>query len=167
MALRSMLGLAEPHTIELANQLLATVMTTGDPDKVGPQAVKALSASVNQLRASTRFDLEPLRARWPHESSERREELSAMWGLPVPAGTEQMPQIDTDYLVRVEEWEYGLMAEVLHEGSYAEERRTLDKLMRFAEQEGLEVLGPHEEEYLTPPDAPVPRTLVRYRVRQP
>lgn len=165
MALRSMVGLSDPHTLELPAQRMATVVTTGDPDKVAAPAVEALYRSITELRETADFDVEPLRARWPMQSEDPRDEWIAMWGIPIPAGIDHLPQTSPDYQVHVEEWEYGPVAEILHEGSYAEERRTVERLYKYMSEQNYEVLGPHEEEYLTPPDAPVPRTLIRYRVR--
>lgn len=165
MALRSMVGLSDPHTLELPAERMASVVTTGDPDKVAAPAVEALYRSVAEVRKETPFDLEPLRARWPMQSEDPRDEWVAMWGIPVPATVEHMPQVDEDYPVIIEDWEYGAVAEIMHEGSYAEERRTVERLYDYMREQRYEVLGPHEEEYLTPPDAPVPRTLIRYRVK--
>lgn len=165
MALRSMVGLSEPHTLELPTERMAAVVTTGDPDKVAGPAVKALYDSVNELRTQTPFDLEPLRVRWPMQQNDPRDEWVAMWGLPIPGTVEHVPQVDDTYPIMVEDWEYGAVAEIMHEGSYAEERRTVQRLHDYMTEQRFEILGPHEEEYLTPPDAPVPRTLIRYRIR--
>lgn len=165
MALRSMIGLSEPHTLELPDERLATVVTTGDPDKVGPPAVQALYRALAEVRRDHPFQLEPLRVRWPMQAEEPRDEWVAMWGVPVPAEVEHMPQVDDEYPLQVQEWEYGAVAEILHEGSHAEEGRAVSRLERYMREQGYEILGPHEEEYLSPPDARVPRTLIRYRVR--
>jgi hypothetical protein len=161
-----MLGLIEPHTFELPDQRLATVMTVGDPDSVGPEAIRVLYDTVGEVRKSTSFDLEPLRVRWPtDEQAVPRSQWGAMWGLPVPTSVEQVPQLDPKRPVRVEVWEYGTVAEILHEGGYAAAKQTLDKLKRYMDEQRYEVIGPHEEEYLTPPGSPSPRMLIRYRVR--
>lgn len=165
MALRSMLGLTEPHTFELADQRLATVMAHGDARREADRAIAALYASVNEVRKTHSFELEPLRARWAAEQGWGSRVQPAMWGLPVPASVSDLPQVDSDYPVRIEQWEYGAIAEILHEGSRAEEGRAVDKLKRFVATEKLEILGPYEEEYLTAPGAPVPKTLIRFRVR--
>lgn len=166
MALRSMLGLTEPHTFELADQRLATVMAQGDARREADRATAVLYASVNEARKATPFELEPLRARWAAEQGWGSRVQPAMWGLPVPAGVTELPQRDSDYPVRIEQWEYGMIAEILHEGSRAEEGKAVDRLKRFVESEGLQIVGPYEEEYLTAPGAPVPKTLIRFRVKR-
>jgi hypothetical protein len=162
-----MLGLTEPHTFELVDQRMATIMVTGDPDKVGRDVVPILYAAVNELRARRPFDLEPLRARWPAGIGMPRSDTPAMWGLPVPPEIEtaDLTQPDPDLPVRIDVWEYGTMAEILHEGSRAEEAKAVERLQRYMDEQGFTVIGPHEEEYLSAPGAPVPKTLIRYRVR--
>lgn len=167
MALRSMVGLSNPHTLELPDERMAMVVTTGDPDKVAAPAVEALYRAIAEVRKTTDFELEPLRVRWPMQTEEPRDEWVAMWGVPIPGAVEHVPQLDDRYPIMVETWEYGPVAEIMHEGSYAEERRTVERLYEYMQAEKFDVIGPHEEEYLTPPDAPVPRTLIRYRVKMP
>lgn len=165
MALRSMLGLSEPHTFELVDQRMATVMATGDPKRIGMDVIPVLYASVNALRERHPFETEPLRARWTAGPARARTDSAAMWGLPVPAGVTEMPQVDPNHPVRIDVWEYGTVAEILHEGSRAEEGRAVERLRKYMDEQCYEVIGPHEEEYLTAPDAPIPKTLIRYRVR--
>jgi len=165
MALRSMLGLTEPHTFELVDRRMATVMANGDPEKLGQDLIPLLYETVNRVRESQPFELEPLRARWPSESRLLRLNRPAMWGLPVPAEVTELPQLDPEHPVRIDVWEYGSVAEILHEGSRAEEGKAVDRLRRYITDQGYDLIGPHEEEYLTPPNAPIPKTLIRYRVR--
>jgi hypothetical protein len=165
MALRSMLGLTEPHTFELVDQRMATIMASGDPRRVGQDVIPVLYESVNRARKERPFDLEPLRARWTPGPTRALTDRPAMWGLPVPANIQDLPQVDDEHPVRIDVWQYGTVAEILHEGSRAEEGRAIDRLRKYMDAQGYEVIGPHEEEYLTPPNAPIPKTLIRYRVR--
>ena len=167
MALRSMLGLTEPHTFELMDQRMATVMTESRSRKESEDAVKALYESVRLLQKDHGFELEPLRARWPADGPGSPSGRVAMWGLPVPVEVDDIAQTDERFRVRLDVWEYGTVAEILHEGSHAEEGRTVEKLRRYMEDENMTVIGPHEEEYLTPLTAAVPKILIRYRVRLP
>lgn len=164
MALRSMLGLTQPHVLELPDQRMATVRPEEDPRDVAEDAVKALYASVEEARKRIPFQLEPLRARWAVGAP--LVVRAAMWGLPLPAQVDDVPATDERFPIHVNTWEYGLIAEILHEGSHAEQNRAVDRLRRYIDDEGLELIGPHEEEYLTAPGAAVPKTLIRYRVRR-
>ena len=69
-------------------------------------------------------------------------------------------------------WEYGTVAEILHVGSYYKEEQTIVKLMKFIKDNGYEVIGEHEEEYLQGPDLlglvkiKDYKTIIRYRIKE-
>ena len=58
------------------------------------------------------------------------------------------------------------VAQIVHLGSYRTEAKTIEKLLKFIAEEGLEIAGVHEEEYLTRPGAKVQKTIIRYPVRK-
>ena len=68
--------------------------------------------------------------------------------------------------VRLETWEYGTVAQILHLGPYDQEGSTIERLHRFIKDSGYQITGDHEEEYLTRPDAKVIKTLIRYTVKK-
>ena len=68
--------------------------------------------------------------------------------------------------MKIETWEYGTVAQILHRGSYENEASDVERLHRFIIDSGYEIIGVHEEEYITSPDARVPKTIIRYRVRK-
>ncbi len=76
----------------------------------------------------------------------------------------EVPQKAPDIPVRLERWEYGTVAQILHLGPYSEEGPTIERLCRFIKDSGYEIAGPHEEEYLTSPRAKVRKTMIRYQV---
>jgi len=55
----------------------------------------------------------------------------------------------------LETWNYGTVAQILHVGPYSEEEPTVKRLHEFITENGYEIAGIHEEEYLTPPKAKV------------
>ena len=67
--------------------------------------------------------------------------------------------------VVVETWEYGTVAQALHLGEYADEAPKIERLHAFIAEQGYEIAGPHEEEYLSRPGAKVMKTIVRSQVR--
>ena len=95
-----------------------------------------------------------------------KDQWTGHWGLPIPDGTTELPAKVPEPKVRIERWEYGTVAEILHLGPYSEEGPTIERLHKFIEESGYEIAGVHEEEYLTRPDAKVPKTLIRYPVRK-
>jgi hypothetical protein len=82
----------------------------------------------------------------------------------VPDDTASLPQKEPGIEVKLETWEYGTVAQILHLGPYDQETETIKRLHEFITANGYEIVGPHEEEYLTRPDAKVIKTLIRYQV---
>ncbi|MGV9772702.1 GyrI-like domain-containing protein [Streptosporangium sp. NPDC003464] len=67
--------------------------------------------------------------------------------------------------VQVVTFTEGECVEVLHEGPYSEEARSLKLLDEHMAEHGLVANGPHHEIYLTAFDVPEPRTVLRQPVR--
>ena len=159
----------EPWIVDRAPRRVAVLRTVGPPAAAGRTAVPALYRAVYTLkmgrkREGREFAVEPLRARWPNAQDAPPEEWIGEWALPIPDDVSEVPAKDAE--VDVVEWEYGPTAEIVHAGPYATEHESVRKLLAFVEGLGYEIAGPHEEEYLTRPDAKEPRTIVRYPVRR-
>ena len=154
---------------------MAVVHTTGDPNVVGVKVFPALYGAGYGLKFALKkagcadFKVTAPRARWfggPDWMHIPRQKWEAAWALEVPEGTTEVPQKDPETPVVIERWEYGTVAEVLHIGSYAEEAPTIQLLLDFISAQGYEIVGAHEEEYQSRPDAKAPKTVVRYQVRK-
>lgn len=81
------------------------------------------------------------------------------------------PQLKTQ-LARLEDWEEGLCAQVMHIGPYDSEEPTILKLDRFIEEQGyltdITDARPHHEIYLGDPRKTAPdrlKTLIRHPVK--
>jgi effector-binding domain-containing protein len=48
----------------------------------------------------------------------------------------------------------------------AQEAPTIQQLHDFIAERGYEIVGAHEEEYLSSPAAKAPKTVIRYQVRK-
>lgn len=161
----------QPEIVRMPTQKLAVVRTVGDPNVVAGDAMKALFGAVYTLKFDLKkkgrdFKVRGLRARWPNVHIAPKDEWVGLWGLPIPSATRSLPQKHPEVEVRIEKWQYGTVAQILHRGPYAEEAPTVDRLDDFIAARGYEVAGPHEEEYLTRPTAKVPKTIIRYAVRK-
>ena len=69
--------------------------------------------------------------------------------------------------VRLERWEEGRAAQVMHVGPYATEPETVERLHAFAAEQGYELRGTHHEIYLGDPRRTAPeklRTILRHPV---
>ena len=162
----------EPQILEMPAQKMAVVSGKGTPDKVFSELMPALYGSVYTLKFDLKkkglptFKVSGLRARYPDAHLVPMEEWTHIIGLPVPEDTASLPQKVPATEVKLETWEYGTVAQILHLGAYSEEEPTIARLMQFIEDSGYEIAGMHEEEYLTTPDAKVVKTIIRYPVRK-
>lgn len=80
------------------------------------------------------------------------------------AARKHLPALERVHLGVFEE---GLAAQILHRGSYTDERPTLERLYAFVREEGYLPTGKHHEIYLTDPtETPVDRlrTIIRHAV---
>jgi hypothetical protein len=163
-----------PEIVELPARIVACTRTQGDPGEVGQKVFPALYGAVYTLKFARKkegadFKVEAPRARWfngPDWKSVPRDEWKAAWALPVPDDTTEVVQKDPQTPVAVETWEYGTVAQILHIGTYAEEEPAIEQLHAYIAEQGYEIAGPHEEEYLSRPDAKEQKTVIRYQVRK-
>ena len=162
----------EPQILEIPSQKMAVVYGKGAPDKVFPELMPALYGSVYTLKFDLKkkglptFKVSGLRARYPDAYLVPKEDWTHIIGLPIPEDTTSLPQKVPEIEVKIETWEYGTVAQILHLGPYDQEGPTVERLHKFIEDSGYEIAGLHEEEYLTSPDAKVPKTIIRYPVKK-
>ena len=160
---------------EMPSATMAVVHTVGDPTVVGAKAFPALYGAAYGLKFALKkaggpeYKVPPPRARWfggEDWASRPREKWEAAWGIELPQGTTEVIQKDPETPVTIETWEYGMIAEVLFIGAYADETPTIQLLHDFIAEQGYEIAGPHEEEYQSRPEAKNPKTVIRYQVRK-
>jgi len=144
----------------------------GAPQEVFPRLMPALYGSVYTLKFDLKkkglptFKVTGLCARYPDAEKVSKDKWSYAIGLPVPDDTITLPQKIAGTEIKLETWHYGTVAQILHIGAYTEENPTVKRLTEFIKEEGYQIIGVHEEEYLTAPDAKVAKTLIRYRVKK-
>ncbi len=162
----------EPQILEMPPQKMAVVHAKGAPDKVFTEFMPALYGSVYTLKFDLKkkglptFKVCGLRAHYPDAHLIPKEEWTIIVGLPIPEDTTSLPQKIPGTEVKIEQWQYGTVAQILHLGPYDQEYPTIERLQRFIEDSGYEIIGVHEEEYLTSPDAKVPKTIIRYQLKK-
>jgi hypothetical protein len=162
----------EPQILKMPQQNMAVVYAKGAPDKVFPEVLPPLYGSVYTLKFDLKkkdlptFKVSGLRARYPDAHLVSKDEWTHIIGLPIPADTASLPQEVAGTEVKIETWEYGTVAQILHLGPYDQEQPTIERLHKFIEDSGYKISGMHEEEYLTRPDSKVPKTIMRYEVRK-
>ena len=159
----------EPQILEMPSQKMAVVYMKGDPNKVMPQFLPALYGSVYKLKFELKkkgieFKVDKLRARWPNAHLAPKDEWIGICGLPIPEETTSLPQKTQITEVKIEQWGYGTVAQILHIGPYSEEIATVERLHGFIAGNGYKIAGVHEEEYLTKPEAKTRKTIIRYPI---
>lgn len=162
----------KPEIVEMPAMKMAVVLSKGDPNVVGENVFPAMYGSLFTLKFDRKkaglepFKVSGLRARWPDCTILPKDQWTAHWAMPVPDDVTELPQKQPETEVRLETWEYGTVAQILHLGSYSEEAPTIEMLHKFIADQGYEIAGDHEEEYLTSPKAKVIKTIIRYPVRK-
>jgi hypothetical protein len=164
-----------PETIILPDRKMLVVTSYGDPNKIGDEVFPRLYGTAYGTKFKTfkpkgvKMELGKLCAMWPDAHLKPKDEWTGIWGVPIPDYvTEQdLVQKDETSPVKLEIWPGGTYAQILHLGGYAEEGPTIKILHAYIGAQGIpmkDVIGLHEEEYLTKPDSKVVKTIIRYRI---
>jgi len=162
----------DPEIVELPPQKMAVVQGQGDLEEIFPKMMPALYGSVYTLKFTLKgqglptFKVSGLRGRYPDAHINPKDKWTVILGLPVPMDTTELPQKVPGAAVRLETWEYGTVGQILHIGPYDQEEPNINRLLGFITESGYEVTSPHEEEYLTSPDAKTIKTIIRYTVKR-
>jgi len=164
-----------PELTTLPDRKMLVIRSIGDPNKVGEGVFAALYGTAYGTKFKTfkpkgvKMELGKLTAMWPDAHLKPKDEWTGIWAVPVPDYVTEADVIqkDTSSPVALETWPGGTYAQILHLGTYLEEGPTIKTLHEFIETQGIEmkdVIGLHEEEYLTKPDSKIVKTIIRYRI---
>lgn len=165
-----------PELIELPDRKVLTVTSFGDPKEVGESVFSVLYGTAYGTKFKTfkpkgiKMELGKLVALWPDAHLKPKSQWTGIWVVPVPdyVTEKDLVQKEETNPAKLEILPGGTYAQILHLGSYAEEGPTIKILHNFIEAQGVEmkdVIGKHEEEYLTKPDSKVVKTIIRYRIK--
>ena len=145
--------LKEPAISTRPPQKMIVVEAMGDPNAIAGEVFETLYDLYYRTEDVPSWPLPAPRARWPVSPDQPKEEWIGIYGLPVPDTVTGLPEHTPvpDMAVSLTTWKYGEVAELLHIGSYDEERPVLQRLRSFIRESGYEYTGPHEEEYLKGP----------------
>jgi len=158
-------SLKEPQVRQMPAQKMLVVEAKGDPNVVSQNAFNGLFKTFFSLPGAR---MTAPRARWLNTINSPKNEWRGLFGMPLPDSFQSLPAGTTG--ARVETWEYGDVAEILHVGPYSEETPTIKRLLQFIDEKGFQIVGPHEEEYLKGPGmAASPAeywTIIRYQVKK-
>jgi effector-binding domain-containing protein len=165
--------LKQPRITRMADQRMLVVIAPGDPNAVAKDAFGLLFKIYHKIPGTGKDGKQAPRARWAGDPKEKAA-WTGYYALPVPEATVSLPALDAKPGLKAEltTWEYGDVAEILHVGPYAEETPPIVKLHEYIKQQGYEITGYHEEEYLKGPgmffsgDPATYQTIIRYRVKK-
>lgn len=164
--------LLEPQISEKAPQKMLVYEAVGNPNETVGNAFGALFSTFFKLKKDHDMDMTAPRARWPKDLETPKDQWLGIYALPVAESVTSIPKkaLAEHPELKLETWEYGEIAEILHKGSYASEGPTVQRLHQFITRSGYEISGPHEEEYLKGPGMFGPGnpdkyyTIIRYPV---
>ena len=184
----------EPAIVQVPEMTFLMIDGTGDPNTspVFRAAVEALYAASYGLkfaikRGPTGIDhvVMPLEGFWwvpgqPGYPEGGKDEWR--WTLMIKQPDEVTSEMAADAIhdaavrkpleaatkLRLERFEEGVAAQVMHVGPFNAERPTIERLMAFIGEQGFEPMGRHHEIYLSDPSRTAPerlKTIIRHAVR--
>ena len=164
----------DPVILEMPTVKMAVVVGKGRPDEVFAELMPVLYGSVYTLKFTLKkqgvpdFKVGAPRARYPdaHLHMNDKKAWTILVGVPIPENTASLPQKVAGTEVKIEDWQYGTVAQMLYLGDYSSENPMIFKLHEFIKDNGYEIAGAHEEEYLTRPDAKTVKTIIRYPIKK-
>ena len=163
--LSSFASLKEPQIKTLPAQKMLVVESKGDPSVAAQQGFGLLFKTFFSIPG---VRMAPPRARWLGTLDKPKGEWIGLYALPLPDQVTALPPGSSG--AKIDVWQYGEVAEILHVGGYDKEGPTIEKLLKFIEAKGYVVAGPHEEEYLKGPESGPKtedyQTIVRYQIKK-
>jgi effector-binding domain-containing protein len=165
--------LKQPRITKMADEKMLVITAKGDPNEVANKAFPLLFKTYFRIPGIPKSTQVAPRARWEGDMKVKSS-WTGYYAMPVPADTKTLPGVPAEPGLAVEltTWQYGDVAEILHIGPYAEETPTIERLLQFIKQQGYEIIGLHEEEYVKGPsmfrrgDPAKYLTIIRYRVKK-
>ncbi len=167
-------SLVKPQIVTKSSQKMLTYEITGDPNETAEIAIGALYSAFYKLKKDHKMNSSPPIARWPITADTPRDEWIGIFGLPISDSVTELPDdiLEKYPQLKIDNWEYGEVAEILHIGSYSTEHANMVKLINFIDKSGYEIAGAHEEEYLKGPgmffkgNPKKYKTILRYPVQE-
>lgn len=164
--------LTEPQISYKPAQKMLVIEVNGDPNTVGKDAFGQLFSSFFAIKKDyPDLMMNPPRVRWPLSAEVPADEWIGIYALPLSNVVEKLPlSHKVSPNARIDTWYDDEVAEILHVGAYEDETPTIEKLKMFINDQGYEIIGDHEEEYLKGPgmffkgNPQKYRTIIRYEV---
>mgnify|MGYP001569737512 CR=1 FL=1 len=151
-----------------------TVRLKGTPGEISASGFGILYKVNYKLDEKYRKKLEAPRARWEALSANAGKDMTATFALIVDVFLLELPKSVQEEFpdVKLVDWGYGEVGEILHVGPYNAEKSSVEKLSDFIKTNGYTISGLHEEEYYKGPGMFFKgnennyHTIIRYQVRK-
>lgn len=145
------LALKEPRIVRLPARTMLVLATAGDPNAEAGPAYRKLFAAFYRLPGQKAMRPPAPLSRWPRlDPGAVKGSWTGVYAMPVP-GEVTAPPAGADPGVKVERWEAGDYAEILHAGPYSAEADTIGRLRAFIGASRRKAVDGHEEEYVRGP----------------
>ena len=153
-------NLREPKISDKQSLRVISVQLEGTAGEIAGKGLGLLYKAFYKLDSKDKLEKEAPRGRWKFTEGQdmTKGELSSKnligyFALGVRDGLSDLPEsIKKDFpQIKLETWEYGKVAEILHVGGYDKEQPTIKKLYDYIEKSGYKISGLHEEEYVKGP----------------
>ena len=148
----------------VAPEKMVVLEAKGDPESKGQAVFQRLFRIFFNIQG---VRLAPPRVRWLTPLTGAREDWIGLYALPLPGQIAELPPGSDS--ARIEVWPYGDVAEILHVGPYSDEAGSISRLEQFIRDQGYEIRGHLEEEYVRGPDTVSSPseywTVLRYQVK--
>jgi hypothetical protein len=166
--------LKTPRISQKAPMQMLVTEVVGDPNETTGAAFGALYGAYYSIDGAKVEEPWP-RSRWSlaiMTDSVPQSEWRGIFAVPVAESLNELPEeyAKSEPPIRLETWDYGTVAEVLHIGSYEDMQATSENIEAYIKTQGYRVTGMHEEEYLKGPgmifegDPAEYVTIIRYEV---
>jgi hypothetical protein len=165
----------QPSINPKPDQRVLEVTMQGTPAEIAGPSIGLLYKTLRAVqREYPEAKMAAPRARWPKDVDTPQKQWIGRFALPLPDRVLSLPAgaDGAAQQLRVTTWVYGDTAEILHIGSYSTEDATIAKLKQYIADQGYEIIGEHEEEYLKGPgmffagDPAGYYTMIRYPVKK-
>jgi len=165
----------QPALLTMPAQKVLVAEATGTPEQIAGQTLPVLFKTYYSLPNVPRGRSMPApRARWPMQIHTPQDQWVGRFAMPIPASVTALPPATAPAGVqpKIDTWEYGEVAQILHVGPYDKEAPTIETLTAFIKAQGYAIAGEHEEVYLRGPtmfgkgNPEKYYTLIRYQVKK-
>lgn len=166
--------LKTPQISQKAPMQMLVTEVVGDPNDTTGEAFGALYGAYYSID-DAKVDNPWPRSRWALSiltESTPQSEWRGIFAVPVAETLTALPEeyAKANPPIRLETWDYGTVAEIMHIGSYEDMQATTERIEAYIKAEGYRMTGMHEEEYLKGPgmifegDPTEYQTILRYEV---